>query len=467
MAAIKSISTPSCCRGVGSLLTAFPFQTSGDALSAFLGVLPLIVLIVVLAGVMMWVLGLVGRYFEYLKTIENAWLDQKTLDFVHRVLEAVWIAFIAIIILAFAQTESDALRAGLVAFVQRVPAIFVFVFVLFAGGLIVRVLHRFGAYLRGELKTKPKRIAPAGALAFAEVVLKYVIYTVSLVVAVLGSLRALPASDQATVQNAVGVIPAIEPVAVAGLLIGLLAIAIADRFVDSIFEDMKRHGAKFSARAVDELKSVARYSVWLLGAVILLFIVLGLVLTGDRLVIFAVGFVGFVIVLAVFLFGPAENAFAGFTLMRADPFDVGDRVKIGEDLVGDVVSMSLSLTTLRTLRHEVVQLPNAKLLETPIVNFSRSKPYAIFVEVPVPFDVAHERVRELLLAASETTEGLVKERPPEVFGKEIQGNSVLYQLFAYTDQPERMKEIKSALIFRIQDLFAKEGIHLPPREAYA
>jgi len=452
---------------VAPLLASFPFQVGGDPLSVFLAILPLIVLIVVLAGFMLWVLGLVGRYFEYLKTIENAWLDQKTLDFVHRVLEAVWIAFIAIIILAFAQTESDALHSVLVAFLQRVPAIFVFVFVMFAAGIVARVLHRFGAYLRGELKTKPKRIAPAGALAFAEIVLKYVIYVVALVVAVLGSIRALPAADQTAIQQSIGVIPAIEPTAVLGILFGLLAIVVADRFVDSIFEDMKRHNAKFSPRALDELKSVARYAVWLLGAVVVFFIILALILTGDRLIIFAVGFVGFLIVLTVFAFGPVQSALAGFTLMRADPFDIGNRVKIGDDLVGDVVAMTLSLTTVRTLRNEIVQLPNARLLETPIVNFSRSKPYAIFVEVAVGFEVGHDRVRDLLLRAAAATEGIVKERPAEVFGKDLRRDAVLYQLFAYTDQPERMKEIKSALVFRIQDLFAQEGIRPFAREPAA
>lgn len=429
-----------------------------------LAILPLIVLIVVLAGFMLWVLGLVGRYFEYLKTIENAWLDQKTLDFVHRVLEAVWIAFIVIIILAFAQTESAALHDILVAFVQRVPAIFLFVFVMFAAGIVVRVLHRFAAYLRGELKTKPKRIAPAGALAFAEIVLKYVIYIVALVVATLGSIRALPAADQAAIQQSVGVIPAIDSTAVLGILFGLVAIAVADRFVGSIFEDMMRHNAKFSPRALDELKSVARYAVWLLGAVVVFFIVLSLVLTGERLVIFAVGFVGFMVVLAAFAFEPVRNALAGFTLIRADPFDVGNRVKIGDDLVGDVVAMTLSLTTVRTLRSEIVQLPNSRLLETPIVNFSRSKPYAIFVEVAVGIEVGHDRVRDLLLRAAAGTDRIVKERPPEVFGKDLRRDAILYQLFAYTDQPERMKEIKSALVFRIQDLFAQEGLRPFARE---
>jgi len=443
---------------VSSFLAAVPFQVGGDVLSVFVDFLPLIVLIVVLAGVMMWILGWMSRYFEYLKTIESAWLDRTTLDFVHRVLEAVWIAFMAIIILTLAATRSAGLHDLLAAFVARVPAVFVFVFVLFIAAVVVRVLHRFGAYLRGELKAKPKRIAPAGALAFAEIVLKYIIYIVGLVAAVLGSLRALPPSDQAYIQLTIGVIPGIDSFALLGVLGGLLVIGIADRFVDSMFEDMKRHSTKFSVRAVDELKSVARYAVWIIGAVVLLFILLALVLSGDRLVIFAVGFVALMIALTIFAFSPIQNALAGFTLMRADVFDVGNRVKIGDDLVGDVLSLSLSLTTVRTLRNEIVQIPNARLLQTPVVNFSRSKPYAIFVEVPVGFGVAHDRVRELLLQAAAETEGIVKERPAEVFGKDINGGSVLYQLFAYTDQPERMKEIKSALIYRIQDLFSGANI---------
>ncbi len=444
-----------------------PLQVGGDPLTAFLDLLPLIVLIVALAGVMMWVLGLVGRYFEYLKTIENAWLDQKTLDFIRRVLEAVWIAFMAIIILAFAQTMSDTLHGLLVAFVQRVPAIFLFVFVLFAAAIVVRVLHRFGAYLRGELKTKPKKIAPASALAFAEIVLKYVIYVVALILAVLGSLRALPASDQAFIQANIGTIPAIDSTAVLGLLVGVLAIAIVDRFVASIFEDMKHRTTKFTTRALEEFKSIARYAVWIVGAVVVLFVIISIVLQGNALIVFAVGFIAFMIIVAIFLFEPVRNALAGVTLMRADPFDVGNRVKIGDDLVCDVASMSLTLTTVRTLRGELVQIPNMRLLQQPVVNFSRSKPYAVFIEVAVSFDVGHDRVRDLLLKAATETDGIVADHAAEVFGKDMEGGAVLYQLFAYTDQPERMKEIKSALIYKVQDLFAGAGIRPTGRVAEA
>ena len=65
---------------------------------------------------------------------------------------------------------------------------------------------------------------------------------------------------------------------------------------------------------------------------------------------------------------------------------------------------------------------------------------------------------EVSRAGLVTSEGVVADRPPEVFGKDVDGDKVVYQLYAYTDHPERMKEIKSTLIYRIQDLFGNAGI---------
>lgn len=439
-----------------ALLPAIPFQ--GDALATIIDFLPIIVLIIVLVGVMMWSLAWLSRYVQYLKTLESAWLDRATIDFVHRVLESVVIAFVALMILALAATRSPALRDVVAALVERVPALFVFVFVMFAAAIIVRVFHRFAAYLRGELKAKPRRVAPPTALAFAEVVLKYIIYLAALVIGVLGSVRTLPLADQDAIRRSVGSLPEFNPTILVEVLLGILLIVIADRFVGSIFEDLKGRTKKFTLRAVEEFKSVARYSVWVVGAVVLFFIVLNVLVSETGLVVFAAGFIAFVIIVAAVGFETARSLLAGLALMRADLFDVGDRIRVGDESVCDVVAMGLTLTTVRTLRGELVQIPNSRLLQEPVMNFSRSKPYAIFVEVAIGFDIGHERVRDVLLQAARETEGIVQDRPPEVFGKDVSGDKVVYQLYAYTDHPERMKEIKSNLIYRIQDLFGKAGI---------
>ena len=442
-------------------MALLPFQTGEDAFAGLVQFLPPIAAIVLLVGLMMWLLAWMSRYFEYLKTLESRWLDHATLDFVRRVLEGVWIAFMAIVVLAIAQTQSAPLHDALVAFVLRVPALFFAIFVVFLAAILVRVIHRFAAFLRGELKSKPKRIAPPRALAFTEIVLKYLIYIASLAIAALGAIRILPPGDQ-TYFDLSG-LPTLPSSFALEIVVAVLLVIVADRFVDSIFEDLKRRTAKFSARVIDEFKSITRYAVWIIGAVVLLFVLMVHVLPADRLVVFAVGFIAFLLVILVLAFDPVRNALAGVTLMRADPFDVGNRVKIGNDLVCDVVSMSLTLTQVRTLRGEVVNIPNTQLLREPILNFSRSKPYAMSVELALGFEVPHHRVREILVRAARDTEGVVPDPSPQAFGKELAGAGIVYQLLAYTDRPERMKEVKSDLIFRIQDALRAEG--LVPRDA--
>ena len=435
-----------------------PLQAEGDGLIDILPYLPTVALIIVAIALMMWFLAWMSRYFEYLKTIESRWIDRPTFDFVHRVLEALWIAFMIIVVLAIAQTQSPALRGVLVAFVLRAPAVFFAIFVLFVASLVVRMIHRFAAYLRGELRAKPRRAAPPRALALTEIVLKYLIYLAALGLAILGGVRILPSEDQAAIAQNIGTLPAPNLAVVLELLAALVLVLVADRFVNSIFEDLKRRTRKFSQRVLDDFKAITRYAVWLISAVIILFLLLGLVLTADRLVIFAIGFLAFLMLGTVLAFDPARNALAGVTLMRADPFDVGDRVKIGDDLVCDVVSMGLTMTQVRTLRGEQVTVPNTRLVQQPVMNFTRSKPYAISVDVPVDFEIEHDRVRTLLVRAATETRGIVSNPAPEAYGKDLEGSTIVYQLLAYTDEPNRMKEIKSALIWAIQDLFTGSDI---------
>lgn len=438
-----------------------PFEAGRDGLADVLPYLPPVAAIIVVIAAMMWFLAWMSRYFEYLKTLESRWIDRPTVEFVHRVLEALWIAFMIIAVLAIAQTQSAAIRGVLVAFVLRAPAVFFAVFVLFVASLVVRMMHRFAAYLRGELRPKPRKVAPPRALAFTEIVLKYLMYLAALGLAVLGGIRILPAEDQAAIVANVGTLPAPNLTVGLELAAALALVIVADRFVNSIFEDMKRRTRKFSQRVLDDFKAITRYAVWVISSIVVLFVVLDLVLSPERLVVFAIGFIAFILLVAVLAFDPARNALAGVTLMRADPFDVGDRVKIGDDLVCDVVSMGLTTTQVRTLRGEQVNLPNTSLVQVPVMNFSRSRPYAICVDVAIDFDVGHEQVRDLLVQAALETRGIVAEPSPEAYGKDLVGSAIVYQLLAYTDAPEHMKEIRSSLIFAIQDLFT--GSHITPQ----
>ena len=421
-------------------------------------VLPLL-LIVLLTALLMWLLAYMTRYFEYLKAQESRWLTRDTLDFVRKFLSLCGVVFYFVGILVILQFRSDVAKGILGAVIAHVPAAFVVLFALFVGAVFARVLHNFAAYLRGELRVKPKVPAPPRALATTELVLKYAVYAIAGTTAFVGGVQALPSQDQAIKDALSGLIRPEQWTSALIILGGSVLLALVlDRVANSLFEDLKKRSRKFNARVIDQFKSATRAGIVFVVSVAALFLVLNVVLDPVRLVVFAAAFIALVVVAALAAMGTLHEAIAGVNLMMADPFDVGDRVKIGDDLVCDVVGVYLTMTQVRTPKGELVNLPNSRLRQEAIVNFSRSGAYAMFVDVSVDFEVAHARVREILLEAARRTPGIVESPPPEVYGKDVSGRAIDYQLLAYTKDPARMKQIKSELVFHLQDAFQASGI---------
>ncbi|MBI4416679.1 MAG: hypothetical protein HY557_06830, partial [Euryarchaeota archaeon] len=147
--------------------------------------------IVLFVAVMVYLLAYLSRYFEYLKMQESAYLDRDTLDFIHRVLEWVWIGILVIVLLFIAQFRVAEVRVLLTEFIQRFPAVLFVTFTLFVAAIVIRAVRRFGAYLRGELRAKPRRLAPPRLWGVAEVFLKYLIVAVALLVAFVGAVDIL------------------------------------------------------------------------------------------------------------------------------------------------------------------------------------------------------------------------------------------------------------------------------------
>ncbi len=419
--------------------------------------------IILFIAVMVYALAYMARYFEYLKMQESRYLDVATLDFIHRVLEWVWIGIVVIVILGFASARSADVAYMLREFILRFPAILFAVLTIFVGAVLVRALRRFGAFLSGELRVKPKRIAPPRLWGAMELFLKYLITGIFLLLAFVGAVNIWPRGTYeypALVQVQVSLTsPAGE--LFKAILIAILGVVVAfllARFSDSVFEDLKQRSRKHGPRVLDQFKGIARSAVYLVSFVTILFIELGLFTNPETLAVFTTLFVLGSVVLLIVSFDSLRNAFAGIALTQADPFSVGDRVKIGDDLVGDVTAISLTMTQVRTGRGELVTLPNRQILSLPVLNFTRSEHHPIFVEVAVGWEVPHGTVEQILLEAARRTPGILEAPPPQVYGKDVAGNAIVHQLLAYTNDPEQMKQVKSALVYTIQDLFHEKRL---------
>ncbi len=149
------------------------------------------------------------------------------------------------------------------------------------------------------------------------------------------------------------------------------------------------------------------------------------------------------------------NTVGGVILIYTRSFQLGDRVQIG-DIIGDVEDKTLLVTRIRTPKNVIVTLPNATVLNSNVVNFTASAretgiPLIIYTTVTLGYDVPWRTVHQVLLAAADETESLLKAPKPFVLQTSLDDFYVSYELNVYTDKTRKLYYIYSDLHQNIQD----------------
>jgi small-conductance mechanosensitive channel len=156
------------------------------------------------------------------------------------------------------------------------------------------------------------------------------------------------------------------------------------------------------------------------------------------------------------------NIVAGVVLTYMRPFRLGDRVKIA-DTIGDVIEKTLLVTRVRTIKNVDVTIPNSMVLGSHIINYSSSaqeRGLILHTGVTIGYDAPWRKVHELLIAAAESTQHILKEPKPFVLQTSLDDSYVSYELNAYTDQPNVMTSTYSELHENIQDKFNEAGVEI-------
>ena len=160
--------------------------------------------------------------------------------------------------------------------------------------------------------------------------------------------------------------------------------------------------------------------------------------------------------------GVIGNLLAGYVLIFQRPFALGDRVGIGE-VLGDVVETSLIVTRLRTIKNEVVTVPNSTIVGGHVVNYSslaRKGGLILHTAITIGYDTPWRQVEALLIAAAERTPGILREPAPFVLQTALGDFYVNYELNAYTDRPGQMVETYADLHRNVLDSFNEFGVQI-------
>lgn len=229
--------------------------------------------------------------------------------------------------------------------------------------------------------------------------------------------------------------------------IGLVVLRVASAVIGRwLLRRGDRHRSLVAKKAVIYLGSVAL----LLAAAKVAKIDLSTYLAAAGVLTVAVGFAAQTSI---------GNLVAGIFLLIDRPFEVGDHVQIeGKD--GNVESISLMSTHIRTFDNLLVRWPNDTVLRAMIVNFARNPAWRLDLPFRIAYGTDVERARRAVSDRASRNRYVLLDPPPSVWAIRIDDSGIALELRAWVDRAEFL-DARTELVIAIHDSLLSAGIEIP------
>jgi small-conductance mechanosensitive channel len=162
-----------------------------------------------------------------------------------------------------------------------------------------------------------------------------------------------------------------------------------------------------------------------------------------------------------------SNLFAGLHILMERSVRVGDFVKLESGQEGRVIDISWRTTRVQMAPNTVVVIPNNKLAQSVVTNYSLPEPrMAMSLSIGVGYQSDPDRVERLLVdeasRGAATIPGLLADPQPAVrlipgFGESSLDFTLVCHVRSFEDQPLVQHELRKRILHR----FRQEGIEIP------
>lgn len=154
------------------------------------------------------------------------------------------------------------------------------------------------------------------------------------------------------------------------------------------------------------------------------------------------------------------NILSGFGIFIDHLFRAGDWVTINDNY-GEVVSITLRTTKLRTLDNTFVSIPNSVVTSSAVTNFTEQGMVRVTASVSIAYKESIDTAREVLIKAAKSIEGLRQAPTPEVVVDELADSGVNLKVRVWIDNPRFEERFRFILSEACKKALDEAGINIP------
>ena len=159
-----------------------------------------------------------------------------------------------------------------------------------------------------------------------------------------------------------------------------------------------------------------------------------------------------------------ENFLAGIILAFGRPYGVGDKVETG-GVFGIVRALDLRNTHIKTFDGKDVFVPNAIVIKTPLINYTRDGYLRYDFLVGIDYDDDVEKTQRIIVEAIKSVKGVLSgDKAPVVYVEELSTSTVNLRAYFWVDTFDLSRddlEILSDVMDKAKKALIKNKITLP------
>lgn len=235
------------------------------------------------------------------------------------------------------------------------------------------------------------------------------------------------------------------------LLIFLIGKKIIKHFVKVIKKSLEK--ANLEEGTIHFLSSF----IYIVGMVILIFIVAGYLKFSTGPIVAALGSAGLAIGLA--LQGSLANFAGGVLILVMKPFRVGDYIcALGSE--GVVTKIDIVYTTLCTSDNKSIVIPNGSLSNTQIINVTKESKRRVDLAIGIDYGEDIRRVKKILMETAGKHELVLKDEEIQVFVQDFDSSAISMGIRVWT-ATENYWTVKWDLQEQIKIVFDANKVSIP------